>query len=196
MNREENIEKRLTHSFFKISTITAIAALLGLIAMIGISARYSYALENFGFAQGDIGRAMFEFADIRSSLRAAIGYDDQEAIDVVSKQHDEKKVVFEECFAEVEKTIVSKDGRKTYDEIKAELDAYWELDAQIMALGATTDRELCRQAQELALNELSTAYNSIYNKLEELLEVKVKEGNRLSTVLIVVEWILASREQG
>lgn len=192
MNREENIEKRLTHSFFRISTITAIAALLGLIAMIGISARYSYALENFGFAQGDIGRAMFEFADIRSSLRAAIGYDDQEAIDIVSKQHDDKKVVFEECFAEVEKTIVSKDGRKTYDEIKAELDAYWELDAQIMALGATTDRELCRQAQELALNELSAAYNRIYDNLEELLEVKVKEGNRLSAVLIVVEWILAA----
>ena len=100
-DKRENIEKKLTHSFFRISTLTAIAAVLGLIAMIVISYRYSYALENFGFAQGDIGRAMFEFADIRSSLRAAIGYDDQEAIDIVVKQHDEKKAVFEECFAEV-----------------------------------------------------------------------------------------------
>ncbi|MDE6626885.1 MAG: MCP four helix bundle domain-containing protein, partial [Lachnospiraceae bacterium] len=190
-DKRENIEKKLTHSFFRISTLTAIAAVLGLVAMIVISYRYSYALENFGFAQGDIGKAMFEFADIRSSLRAAIGYDDQEAIDIVVKQHDEKKAVFEECFAEVENTIVSKDGRKTYDEIVAELEDYWKLDEEIMSLGATTDRELCRQAQDMALNELTDAYNSIYGKLENLLEVKVTEGNRLSKKLTIVAWILA-----
>lgn len=190
-DKKENIEKKLTHSFFRISAITAIAAVLGLIAMLVISYRYSYALENFGFAQGDIGKAMFEFADIRSSLRAAIGYDEQEAIDAVVKQHDEKKIIFDNYFAQVENTIVSEDGRKTYDEITAELEEYWKLDAEIMELGATTDRELCRQAQDMALNELTSAYNSIYGKLEELLNVKVDHGNSLSTKLLVVEWILA-----
>ncbi|MCM1398305.1 MAG: methyl-accepting chemotaxis protein [Clostridium sp.] len=191
MNNHENIEKKLTVSIFKISTIAAAAALLGVVALIVISSRYSNALHNFGFAQGDIGKAMFEFADIRSSLRAAIGYDNQDAIDTVVKQHDEKKLLFDEYFAEVENTIVSSDGRVTYDAIKAELDAYWELDAKIMELGATTDRALCVQAQELALTELTTAYDSIYNKLETLLNVKVTEGNRLAKTLTIVEWILA-----
>ncbi len=133
---------------------------------------------------------MFEFADIRSSLRAAIGYDNKDAIDTVVKQHDEKKVAFDSVFAEIENTIVSSDGRTTYDAIKAELDSYWELDAKIMKLGATTDRALCVQAQELALSELTGAYNSIYDKLEGLLNVKVTEGNRLSTILTIVRWIL------
>lgn len=190
MNKHENIEKKLTVSIFKVSTITAAAAILGVIALIVISSRYSYALHNFGFAQGDIGRAMFEFADIRSSLRAAIGYDNQDAIDTVVKQHDETKAVFIDCLAEVESTIVSKEGRTTYDAIKAELDDYWELDAKIMELGATTDRELCVQAQELALTELTDAYNSIYDKLEELLNVKVNEGNQLAKTLMIVQWIL------
>lgn len=192
MEKKESIEKRLTHSFFKVSMITAAAAILGLVALIVISNRYSYALHNYGFAQGDIGKAMFEFADIRSSLRAAIGYDDEEAIAAVVKQHDDKKVVFDQYFAEVENTIVSEEGRKTYDAIKAELDDYWKLDAEIMELGATTDRELCRQAQEMALNELTDAYTSIYSKLEELLNVKVNQGNSLSTTLIIVAWILAA----
>ena len=128
---------------------------------------------------------MFEFADIRSSLRAAIGYDNKDAIDTVVKQHDEKKVAFDSVFAEIENTIVSSDGRTTYDAIKAELDSYWELDAKIMKLGATTDRALCVQAQELALSELTGAYNSIYDKLEGLLNVKVTEGNRLSTICLL-----------
>lgn len=190
MNKHENIEKKLTISIFKVSTITAAAALLGVIALIIISSRYSHALHNFGFAQGDIGKAMFEFADIRSSLRAAIGYDSQDAIDTVVRQHDEKKVLFNEYFAEIENTIVSAEGRTTYDAIKAELDDYWELDAKIMELGATTDRELCVQAQEMALTELTSAYNSIYDKLEELLNVKVNEGNRLAKTLTIVEWLL------
>ncbi len=191
MRKEENIEKRLTKSFFEVSTIIAAVALIALIAMMVISNRYSYALYNFGFAQGDIGKAMFVFADLRSSLRAAIGYDDEDTIKAVVQQHDENKVMFEEYFAIVENTIVSAEGRKTYDEIKAELDEYWRLDAEIMALGATMDREKCRQAQEMALTELAGVYNSIYGKLDSLLEVKVEEGNRLSTMLTVINWIIA-----
>ena len=190
MKTKENIEKKLTGSFFKVAAIAATAAIVGLIALIVISNRYSYALTNFGFAQGDIGKALFEFADARSSLRAAIGYDNADAIANVVKQHEEGKVRFDSYFAQVEKTIVSEDGRKTYDEIKAELDAYWELDAEIMALGATTDRALCVQAQELALSELAGKYNSIYSKLESLLNVKVDEGNDLSTMLTIIAGVL------
>lgn len=190
MNQKENIEKKLTASIFRVSAIIAAAAVLGMIALIVICRRYSYALENFGFAQGDIGKAMFEFADARSSLRATIGYDDQEAIDAVVEQHAENKADFARYFAEIENTIVSKDGRETYESIRSELNAYWALDAQIMELGATTDRAKCVQAQELALSELAGSYNSIYGKLEQLLNVKVDQGNSLAGTLTVVSWIL------
>lgn len=190
MNEYDSIEKKLTKSFFRVASIMTVVALLVLIALIVISNRYSYALKNFGFAQGDIGKTMFEFADSRSSLRAAIGYDDADAIATVVQQHNENKVKFEEYFTIIENTIVSADGRKTYDEISSELNAYWALDQEIMELGATTDRELCRQAQDIALQELAPAYTSIYSKLQSLLDVKVTEGNRLSAALIVAELIL------
>ncbi len=186
MNGTESIEKKLTRSFVKVAAITAAVAFVALLALIILSNRYSYALKNFGFAQGDIGKAMFEFADARSSLRAAIGYDDADTIAKVTAEHDQNKQDFMEYFADVEKTVVSADGRATYDAISAELDAYWALDAQIMDLGATTDRELCKQAQDIALAELAPAYDSIYSKLMELLTVKVESGNRLSTTLIVI----------
>ncbi len=191
MNEKKNIERKLTVSIFKVSTITAMAALLGLIALIVVSTRYAYALNNFGFAQGDIGKAMFEFADLRSSLRAAIGYDNPDAIATVVQQHEEGKERFEAYFADIENTIVSKGGRETYDDIKTELETYWKLDTEIMELGATTDRELCVKAQEIALSDLADVYNSIYTKLDELLEVKVTEGNKLSKTLVILAWVFA-----
>lgn len=190
MFKKVNIESKLIRAFFKVSAIATAAAVIALAAIIVISNRYSYALTNFGFAQGDIGKAMFEFADIRSSLRAAIGYDEQEAIAAVVKQHDDTKAIFDETMKVVEHTIVSKDGRTTYNAILEELEDYWVLDNEIMTLGASTDRELCKQAQDLAMNELSTAYNSIYGKLEELLDVKVSEGNRISKTLSVATGLL------
>lgn len=190
MFKDEKIEKKLTKSFLVVSLITAISAILGLIALVVVANRYSYALTNFGFAQGDIGKAMFEFADVRSSLRATIGYDDQDAIDTVLQQHKDAIAAFEQNFAEIEKTIVSEAGRETYDQIKEELEVYWPIDSKIIELGATTDRELCRQAQDIAINELADVYKSIYEKLDDLLEVKVTEGQKLSTTLTIMSVIL------
>jgi len=189
MFKKEKTEKRLTKSFMLVSTIAAAAAVVGLLAMIIIASRYSYMLHNFGFAQGDIGKAMFEFADVRSSLRAAIGYEDEAAIQEMVTQHVENKALFEEYFAEIEKTIVSESGRQTYEAIKNELTEYWKLDEKVMTLGATVDQELCRQAQEIAMNELAVSYSSIYSKLEELLDVKVNEGNKNSTVLVILSFV-------
>lgn len=190
--KKEKIEKRLTGSFFRTSTIVAAVALLAVVALLIVSSRYANALHNYGFAQGDIGKAMFEFAECRSALRAAIGYDDEDAIKKVVGQHDENKALFEEYFATVENTIVSKDGRQTYDLIKSELVTYWELDAQVMELGANTDRELCRQAQEIAMSELSDSYHVIYDNLESLLNVKVENGDRLSKTLTAVNITIAA----
>lgn len=190
MFKDEKIEKKLTKSFLMVSLITAISAVLGLIALIVVANRYSYALTNFGFAQGDIGKAMFEFADVRSSLRAVIGYDDQDAIDTVMQQHTDAVAAFEKNFAEVENTIVSEAGRKTYDEIKVQLEEYWQIDARIIELGNTTDREQCRQAQEIAINELAPVYKQIYENLDDLLEVKVTEGQKLSKSLMILSVIL------
>ncbi len=191
MFNKERIEKRLTKTFLMVSSITALAAVIGIITMMILVVQYSDALENYGFAQGDIGKAMFEFADTRSALRGTIGYEDQDAINVMQKQHKENKALFQESFEEIEKTIVSEDGRTTYDEIKKELNSYWTLDNKVMEIGATEDQELCRQAQDMAINELEPLYENIYSKLEELLNVKVTEGDKLSSRLNIISIILA-----
>ncbi|MDE7252650.1 MAG: MCP four helix bundle domain-containing protein [Acetatifactor sp.] len=191
MREKESIEKKLTQSIMKVSMIMAAAALLGVIALIIISNRYADALENYGFAQGDIGRAMYEFSEARSSLRAAIGFDDEAVIQKTVVTYEECKAAFNEAFAEVENSIVSKEGRETYDAIKAELPAFWEMADEVVEIGAVTDRERCIQAQEIAISSLMAKFTSIYEKLESLLDVKVEQGNSLSAALTVVSWILS-----
>ena len=49
------IKERLTKAFVMVAAITAIGAVVGLAAMLVMSNRYSSALVNYGFSQGDIG---------------------------------------------------------------------------------------------------------------------------------------------
>ncbi len=84
---EMRIQKRLTTGFIITTAITSIGAILGIIALIFISNRYTYALQNYGFSQGDIGKAMIMFADTRSSTRGIIGYDDDDSLLLKQKKN-------------------------------------------------------------------------------------------------------------
>lgn len=190
MNKKESIGKRLTASFLKVATIMAAVAIVTVISLVIISNQYSTALENYGFAQGDIGRAMYQFAEARSSLRAAIGFDDETAIQNAVKKYNECRAAYEEAFAEVEKTVITKEGRETYDAITAELPAFWEEADEVIEIGAVTDRARCLQAQEIAINSLMGKFSSIYEKMEKLLDVKEESGDQLSMTLSIISWVL------
>lgn len=91
---EMRIEKRLTSSFRITTLITSVAAIAAILVLLIISSRYTYALQYFGFAQGDIGRAMILFTDTRGDTRAIVGYDDQSVINNLISQYDEDKEEF------------------------------------------------------------------------------------------------------
>ncbi|MSS63830.1 methyl-accepting chemotaxis protein [Velocimicrobium porci] len=188
--KKMRIKKRLTTGFIMVSAIASVAAVVGCIAMIIISSRYAYALQNYGFAQGDIGKAMVTFADTRSATRAVIGYDDADAIQEVLQTHDAKKEKFEEYFEAIKKTLVSKEVEEAYNNVASELDEYWKKDDEVISAGVTNDKEKSRQAQKIAMEELSPMYDELYENMEKLLELKVDKGNELSHSLGILRIIL------
>lgn len=192
MNKKEHIEKKLTVSIIKVAAITAMAAVLGAIALIIIVNRYDYALENHGFAQGDIGKSLFEFAETRSSLRAVIGFTDATAVDSAKSAYNEHKAKFEENFAEVENTIVTETNQAIYNQIKSELEIFWKEAEEIINLGATTDQEKSLEAQNLAINSLAAKFTNIYQQIESMMDAKVESGDNLSNTLMIVGWILVA----
>lgn len=185
------IKERLTKAFIMIAGILAAVSVVGLVTMIVLSNSYADALTNYGFAQGDTGKAMVTLADTRSALRGTIGYEEQEAIDSMVQQHDETKAEFEQEFANLEKTMVTAANKKIYAELQTELKDYWELEQQILDLGATEDQQKCIEAQEIAMSELAPMYESIYSKLSEVMDIKVDKGNQLSAQLSAVCIILS-----
>ena len=134
--------------------MTAVSAVI-LIMMLVLSRMYASALVDYGFAQGDIGRAMAQFADSRSAMRGIIGYDEQDAIDTLLKNHENYKSEFTREFDSLESAMVTAENKALYDDVQEKLDDYWAFEQEIINLGATVDLEQCKVAQDMALGELA-----------------------------------------
>lgn len=184
------IKKRLTTGFVLVSVITAAAAVIGCIAMIVVASQYAGALKNYGFAQGDIGKALVAFADTRSATRAAIGYDDQSAVEEAVAIHDEKKAAFKEYMETIGGELVSGEEREFYENVEAVLEQYWNIDTTAISLGKSDDMEQGKEAQKMAVEQLDPMFDEIYENLAALMEIKVDEGNALSNSLKLLSIIL------
>lgn len=180
------IKERLVRGFVIASGIPAAVAAVALIAMIIVAMRYSNALKVYGFAQGDVGKAMTYFAETRSTMRGVIGYDDEAVIDSLKTAHTESIENFTSSFEALEKAMVSEENKKVYADISSKLPAYWALDSEIITQGGVMDREQCAIAQARAINELAPLYEDINDDLIEIMDIKVERGNSTSTLLTFV----------
>lgn len=190
MFKNERIEKRLVKSFAMVTILTAIAAVIGLVALLITANRYAYALRNYGFSQGDIGKMMTTFADTRSATRAVIGYTDAEIVAKSIETHDQKKEACLGYFADIEKGLSTADEKEKYIKISNSLDEYWVLEEQILNIGNTTNAEESAEAQDMAANELAPIYEATYALLADLMITKVEQGNALDSNLSIMSIIL------
>ena len=178
------IKDRLVRAFIIIACILSAVSAVVLITI------YSSTLIDYGFAQGDIGKAMTQFADARSAMRGIIGYDDQDAIDRLLANHEDYKNQFTQDFNSLESAMVSAENKALYKSVKDKLGDYWEFETEIINQGATTNGEQSKLAQDKALNELAPMYTEIYDTLTEIMEIKVDKGQEVSNLLSALVIIL------
>lgn len=82
---ELKIRERLSKSYLQVIFIASISAIVGIIALLVMTRMYNNALNNYGFSQGDIGKAMTAFSGARSEVRAAVGYMDEDILSVMPR---------------------------------------------------------------------------------------------------------------
>ena len=177
------IQKRLLASSIVSSAIMVIASVIAIAVIIYSSSQYSHVLTYYAFPQGDIGHAMAALSDVRSSTRGAIGYDEQELIEKMIAEHDLRKTDVENYLVLIRESIVTDVGRERMDAIERSIDAYFKIDAEVLALGATQDPIASRQAQDLAVEEMAPAYEAAYSALESLMTANVSLGDETQASL-------------
>lgn len=184
------IREKLSKSYMQVIFIASISAIVGIGALLIMTRMYNHALTDYGFSQGDIGKAMTVFAGARSDLRGAVGYDEEGIVKDLKEDYYVKQDSFNTYLAEVEKSMVTKDRRDAYNQLLADLDGYWELSDELIEIGATTDEASSKEAQDRAVKELKPMYEAVYNDLKDLMIANVQKGDQLESFLAVMEIIV------
>lgn len=184
------INERLKRAFTIVALLVSISGIIGAVMLMTVDSLYSNALTNYGFSQGDIGKAMTVFTDVRSFTRGAIGYDDKELIASMITSHDAKKQAFLEYWSTVSNTLNSEEQIALYNDINSHLEEYWELDERALEIGSSSGDAGRIEAQNIMQNEVAPLYQEIYDNILALMNINVNEGNELSTTLSTVSRIL------
>ena len=196
MYKNLKIQERLKKCFTVVALLASIAGVIGAIMMLIIATQYKHALTNYGFSQGDIGKAMIVFADARSATRGVLGYDDENLTSQLLATHDEKKQKFEDYWATVAETCVTKGEKELYDEVTALVNQYWEAEQKAIDLGKSTDEDADLQAQQMMTDEVSPLYEQVYSLTADLMNTNVNEGDslgaRLSAISIIFLIVIAA----
>ena len=182
------IEKRLKRAFNMVTVIAAVATFIGLIAMIVVTVNLKKAMYNYALPQGDIALFMNEYAESRSNMRGIIGYEDQDLIDSLVERHDMRRESTYERLAAIEETMVTPEGRAAYEEIEKALDAYFEMEAEVIKIGATTDQAMCRKAQDLAQEKIVPLYEALDNATLHLMEINIEKEHEMEQFCTVLEY--------
>ena len=190
MEVKNPIRKRLSKGFSLITRVCCIALVLCDIAIFAMSSLYEHGMSNYGFSQGDIGKAMVTFSEARSSLRAVISYKSTTQINSEKKEYQTKKQLFGTYLSEVEKSMVTKEGKESYANIVSKLDDYWNTSDSILKVASTSDPAACENAQKQEYEVLGPKYDELYNDMKELIDLNVKMGDDLKDVLFVIKIVL------
>ena len=190
MEVKNPIRKRLSKGFSLITRVCCIALVLCDIAIFAMSSLYEHGMSNYGFSQGDIGKAMVTFSEARSSLRAVISYKSTTEINSEKKEYQTKKQLFDTFLSEVEKSMVTKEGKESYANIVSKLDDYWNMSDSILKVASTSDPAACENAQKQDHEVLGPKYDELYNDMKELMDLNVKMGDDLKDVLFVIKIVL------
>ena len=185
-----SIEKRLLKVFRKTTILLSMTGVIACVAMGIVSYQYSYALKHYGFAQGDIGKAMIVIAEMRSETRAAIGYDDDTLIAKAKNAHDMTAEQLDTYISALEDDMITDEGRATYQQIKDGVASYQQIEAQILELGTASDSAKRMQAQQMAGEQMDPVFQQVYADMTSLLDSSVTNGNAMEAKLNVFRVVI------
>ena len=173
-----------------ISLLLSATGIIACVAMGIVSYQYSYALRHYGFAQGDIGKAMIVIAEMRSETRAAIGYDDDTLIAKAKNAHDMTAEQLDTYISVLEDDMITDEGRATYQQIKDGVASYQQIEAQILELGTASDPAKRMQAQQMAGEQMDPVFQQVYADMTSLSDSSVTNGNAMEAKLNVFRVVI------
>ncbi len=189
-----SIKGRVVVSFVVVGIFCIIGGIMASFFMSKSNTEYGKLITNYGFAQGDCGRAIQDFCLVDEYIHDYVSYYDEERRAFCRSQLGMYQESFNENFALVKETLQSEEEMALYEDAVTAFATYGEIAADIMTerdeKGASP--EVIAELQGRFIDELDVEYDKIDAALNGIMELKVVAGDngheamqKQATVIII-----------
>ncbi len=175
--KKMKVKQRITLAVCGVTVLASCTGVVSSLMMRNIQKAYDVGMVRFGFAQGDTGMVMGEFAKLDGKVHDAISCLDA---DIRQKSQSEMEELVSQVnlyLDEVEGSLETDVARASFSAAKAAWADYIVTAEDLMRRVTNNMSESARrQIQDEMFNSLDKDFNTIYDNMKSLLELKVSQG--------------------
>lgn len=179
------IEKRLRRAFMMVALIASLSGVVAIGLMVKISIDSNSTLNNYGFASGDLGRALTCLTDTRRCVRDIVHCSEDADIKEAREDLDKANEDFDTYFKKVKSTIKDSESKDLVRVIESELGNYRQMAQRFAKIGEMRTMEDSR-VQDLMKTEMDPHYVKLYDACNKLFQSKREQGNDVQVSLIIL----------
>lgn len=183
MFKNLKIEKKLIISFILVALMASISGIVSMFIIQYTNVKYSEALVNYGFSQGDIGKAMLLVSRNHQYTRDIISFTNEAHVEKATTSVSDNIKQYDAYCEALKKTLTSDKEVRQFEKIESALAAYIAKRREILEYVDTSNSAKTKQAQEMAITELDPLFDSMYSAWEDLMDMNETTGNELSSNL-------------
>lgn len=174
------IGKKLIIAFLLIAILSGSSGIIGVGLMKSSDTKYSDALVNYGFSQGDIGLLMEALTANSKNVITTMATNDSEIIAQAQADIEENSAKISEYMESVEKTLIGDEEQGYYDTISENLPQFTEHALKVLELAAANKND---EAMELYQAEALEHIEAIEDAASALMNINKTTGTQLSDKL-------------
>lgn len=190
--KQGNLQKKMKNAFFTVAISSSLSGIIAAIMLIVSTMMFQTVIKDYGFAQGDIGRALVMVTDSRRALRDMVNFQKpeniqraEEELEVIHTRHDG----FRE---DVLKSIKNKTAKTLWAEVEAALTEYRKVQDEVVIMAKQISSEEDRQAlNQYMVDYMDPAYTRLYDAYANLLNTKTDVGNEKTAGMLTFGIVIA-----
>lgn len=184
--RNLSMRKKLYYSFTLISLIGILSGTIGLTFIQKTTSDYNYALVNYGFSQGDIGKLGIEIQKSSSLMKDILFLNDPNEKKIVQKSLVSSFVNIDDLLKTVSFSITTPEEKAILDKIQTNLIKYRKIKEIVLAKGLVNSKD---EGLDVLRKDGANLIDQISSDISSLLQMKIDTCNTLLTKLTMLKYV-------
>lgn len=190
MKRGKLLEK-MKRAFMTIAIAASCSGVVAAIMLLVTTFLFQSVIKDYGFSQGDIGRALVMVTDSRRAIRDIVNFEQEENIKKAEEELATVRSRHDGFREDVKESIKNATAKALWAEVEAALEEYRIVQDEVVARAKQAQTEEDRQElNQYMVDYMDPAYTRLYNAYADLLNAKTDVGNEKTTTMLALGVII------